>query len=99
MPGQEQASSKVAPPYTWKTILSFGIAALACPCHLPILFGLLVGTTLGGWMVQYTPVVTLAMIWLCVIALLYGVRRLSRWQTTSPTRRETKRGDMRVKSG
>ncbi|MEE9146716.1 MAG: mercury resistance protein [Candidatus Tectomicrobia bacterium] len=45
----------------WKPYLSVGVALLTCPCHVPILVGALSGTVLGGWLSQYTLIVTLGM--------------------------------------
>jgi mercuric ion transport protein len=58
--------------------LSLGIAALACPCHLPLVLILFAGTTLGAWMSQHSVVVTLVMLGVFVISLLYGVRGFNR---------------------
>ena len=62
----------------WKQYLSVGVAMLTCPCHLPILVGALAGTTLGGWLSQYTLVVTLGMAGICLIAVLYSFRAVTR---------------------
>ncbi len=61
----------------WKSLLSLGLAALACPCHLPIVVGLLAGTTLGAWLSQHSVIVTLVMLGVFVAALLYGLRSLN----------------------
>ncbi len=61
----------------WKSLLSLGLAAVACPCHLPIVAGLLAGTTLGAWLSQHSVIVTLVMLGVFVGALLYGLRSLN----------------------
>lgn len=62
----------------WKSLLSLGLAALACPCHLPLVLGLLAGTTLGAWMNQHTLVVILMMLGVFVVSLRYGMRSFDR---------------------
>lgn len=62
----------------WKQSASLGLALLTCPCHLPLLLGALAGTALGAWLRQYTLVVFLAMLGICVGALLYGCSAVQR---------------------
>lgn len=66
----------------WKSLLSLGLAALACPCHLPLVLGLFAGTTLGLWMSQHTFVVMLVMLGVFAASLLYGVRGFNRQRIT-----------------
>ncbi|MDH3601995.1 MAG: hypothetical protein OEU26_20480 [Candidatus Tectomicrobia bacterium] len=61
----------------WKSLLSLGLAALACPCHLPLVLILFAGTTLGAWMSQHSVVVTLVMLGVFVVSLLYGLYGLN----------------------
>ncbi len=98
MQHQEKTLPGAAPPHRWKRGLSFGIAALACPCHLPIVVGLLAGTTLGGWMYQHMFIVTLAMLGIFVLALLYGLRSFNRWQVATPDHREPEHSEMVAQS-
>ena len=62
----------------WTSLLSLGIAALACPCHVPLVLILFAGTTLGAWMSQHSVVVTLVMLGVFVVSLLYGLRGFNR---------------------
>jgi mercuric ion transport protein len=77
----------------WKAYLSLGIAALTCPCHLPLLLGVLAGTVLGAWLSQYTLAIFLAMLGVFTLSLLYsfsvfGRRRVAS-ETTVSRERET----------
>ena len=62
----------------WTSLLSLGLAALTCPCHLPLVIVLFAGTTLGAWTSQHRVVLMLAMLGVFVAALLYGLVGLSR---------------------
>jgi mercuric ion transport protein len=73
MQNQTEPSPVASSRRGWKSLLSLGIAALACPCHLPLALILFAGTTLGAWMSQHSVVVTLVMLGVFVISLLYGV--------------------------
>ena len=58
----------------WKQYLSVGVAILTCPCHLPLLAAALAGTVLGGWLSQYTLVVTLGTAGIFMLAVLYSLQ-------------------------
>jgi mercuric ion transport protein len=62
----------------WKQYLSLGIAIFTCPCHLPLIVAALAGTALGGWLSQYTLVVTLGMAGIFMLAVLYSLRAFTR---------------------
>jgi mercuric ion transport protein len=62
----------------WTSLLSLGIAALACPCHVPLALILFAGTTLGAWLSQHRGVATLVMLGMFVVSLLYGLRGFNR---------------------
>ena len=66
----------------WKQYLSVGVAILTCPCHLPILVGVLAGTTLGGWLSHYTLVVALGMAGIFIFAVVYSFRAFTRQNDT-----------------
>jgi mercuric ion transport protein len=70
----------------WKHSLSLGLAVFTCPCHLPLLVGVLVGTALGGWLSQHALVVTLGMAGIFLLALSYGVRALTRQKALAAAR-------------
>lgn len=57
------------------------LAAVSCPCHLPLLSLGLSGTTGGAWLTQNTPVALSAMAVLFVLALIGLWRRL---RTSAP---------------
>lgn len=63
---------------TWKHYLSVGLAMLTCPCHLPLLVGVLAGTALGGWFSRYTWVVFAAMLGVFVLSLCYSLGAFNR---------------------
>lgn len=67
----------------WKQYLSVGLAILTCPCHLPLLMGALAGTALGGWLSQYTLVVTLGMTGTFILVLLYVFKNLAQQKPLS----------------
>jgi mercuric ion transport protein len=66
----------------WKQYLSVGIAIIACPCHLPLLIAALSGTVIGGWLGQYTLVVTLGIAGIFMLAVLYSFRSFTRQNDT-----------------
>ena len=71
----KDAPQATPPQHNWKRDLSLGLAMVTCPCHVPILLGVLAGTALGGWLQQYTPVVFLAMGGVFILSLYYGLKR------------------------
>ena len=82
-----------------KSLLSLGLAALACPCHLPLVLILLAGTTLSAWMSQHSVVVTLVMLGVFIVSLLYGLGGLSRQDIAGdPTDRAARSIPTREKS-
>ena len=56
-------------------MLSLGLALVTCPCHVPILLGLLAGTVLGAWLRPYMLVAFLTMSGVFVLTLYYGLKR------------------------
>jgi hypothetical protein len=54
--------------------LSFVIAGLTCPCHLPIYLALLGGTAVGGVIRENTGLVTLGLTGAFGASLLYALR-------------------------
>jgi mercuric ion transport protein len=62
----------------WASLLSLGLTALTCPCHLPLVIVLFAGSTLGAWTSQHRVVLTLVMLGVFVVSLLYGLGGLSR---------------------
>jgi mercuric ion transport protein len=69
----------------WKRYLSVGLAVLTCPCHLPLLLGVLAGTALGGWLSRYTWLVFPAMLGVFVLSLWYSVRAFNRRDVSPST--------------
>ena len=59
----------------WKRVLSLGLALVTCPCHVPILLGLLAGTVLGAWLRPYLLVAFLTMSDVFILTLYYGLKR------------------------
>lgn len=53
-----------------KPYLRVGLAILTCPCHLPLFVAALAGTAFGGWLSQYTFVVTPGMAGIFMLAIL-----------------------------
>jgi mercuric ion transport protein len=75
MSRHEQAPQDTVPQRDWKRVLSLGLAIVTCPCHVPILLGILAGTALGAWLRQYLLVAFLAMSGVFVLTLYYGLKR------------------------
>ena len=75
MSRHEQAPQDMGPQRDWKRVLSLGLAIDTCPCHVPILLGLLAGTVLGAWLRHYMLVAVLAMSGVFVLTLYYGLKR------------------------
>jgi mercuric ion transport protein len=75
MARHEQAPQDTGPQRDWQRVLSLGLAIVTCPCHIPILLGLLAGTVLGAWLRQYMLVAFLAMSGVFVLTLYYGLKR------------------------
>ena len=78
MSGHKQIPQGTVPQRDWKRVLSLGLAIVTCPCHVPILLGLLAGTVLGAWLRQYILVASLAMGGVFVLTLYYGLKRHER---------------------
>jgi hypothetical protein len=55
---------------SFKRGVSFVIAGLTCPCHLPIYLAVLGGTALGGFMRENTGLVALGLTGTFVVSLL-----------------------------
>ena len=75
MSRHEQIPQSTVPQHDWKRVLSLGLAIVTCPCHVPILLGLLAGTVLGAWLRHYMLVAVLAMSGVFVLTLYYGLKR------------------------
>jgi len=75
MSRHEQITQGTVPQRDWKRVLSLGLAIVTCPCHIPILLGLLAGTVLGAWLRHYMLVAVLAMSGVFVVTLYYGLKR------------------------
>jgi mercuric ion transport protein len=74
MARDEQAPQDTGPQRDWKRVLRLGLAIVTCPCHVPVLVGILAGTALGGWLQQHLLVAFLAMSGVFVLTLLYGLQ-------------------------
>jgi len=75
MSRREHLPQDITPRRHWKRGLSLGLAMLTCPCHVPVLLGLLTGTVLGAWLQHYVFVVALTMSGIFALTLYYGVQR------------------------
>lgn len=59
--------------YTWA-----GLAALTCPCHLPLLAAVLAGTTAGAFIGEHWGVAALALTGLFLLSLTRALRAFKR---------------------
>jgi mercuric ion transport protein len=75
MARHEHAPQDTSPQRDWKRVLRLGLAIVTCPCHVPVLVGLLAGTALGGWLQQHLLVAFLAMSGVFVLTLCHGLQR------------------------
>jgi mercuric ion transport protein len=75
MASHEQIPQDTRPRRNWKRVLSLGLAIVTCPCHIPILLGLLAGTALGAWLQHYMLVAVRAMSGIFLLTLYYGLKR------------------------
>ena len=75
MSRHEHIPQGTVPQRDWKRVLSLGLAIVTCPCHVPMLLGLLAGTAMGAWVQPYGLVAFLAMSGICVLTLYYGLKR------------------------
>lgn len=62
------------PPRPLKAYLLLGLAAITCPCHLPLLLAILAGTALAGALSQYLAVAFVALTVIFALSLGYGLR-------------------------
>jgi len=65
-----------APPRSLKGYLLLGLAFMTCPCHLPVLLGVLAGTGLAGALSQYFGLVFFLLSVIFVTALVLGLKVL-----------------------
>ncbi len=68
---------QIAPPRKpFKAYLLLGLAAVTCPCHLPLLLAILAGTALAGALSQYLGLAFLALSVIFVPSLFLGLKAL-----------------------
>lgn len=86
--GSPSANAVPVPPSRWKAygLMAFGL--VACPCHIPLWIGLVVGTAFGGFLTQNLVLVALAMGLVFVVAVAWGYRILRQCDACESTARE-----------
>lgn len=67
----ESKQNKVSP---WGAYVWGGLAALTCPCHLPLLAAVLAGTTAGAFLGEHWLVAALALTGLFFLSLTRALR-------------------------
>lgn len=68
----EEAQPTHVPP--WRTYTWGVVAALTCPCHLPVLAAVLAGTTAGTFIGQHWGIAAMALTGLFVLSLMRALR-------------------------
>lgn len=62
----------------WGAYVWSGLAALTCPCHLPLLVAVLAGTTAGAFLGEHWLVAALALTGLFLLSLTRALRAFKR---------------------
>lgn len=71
-----------------KGYLLLGLAFVTCPCHLPLLLGVLAGTGVAGVLGAYLGVAVVALGVVFIVSLVLGLRYLKPREPETPSLRD-----------